>query len=37
VLVEEVIDAARARFAVTIEEIKVTDETVAFKLPPQLL
>ncbi|MBR9973023.1 4-hydroxy-3-methylbut-2-enyl diphosphate reductase [Magnetospirillum sulfuroxidans] len=37
VLVEEVIAAARARFAVTIEEIKVTDETVAFKLPPQLL
>lgn len=37
VLVEEVLDAARARFAVTIEEIKVTDETVAFKLPPQLL
>lgn len=37
VLVEEVITAARARFTVTIEEIKVTDETVAFKLPPQLL
>ena len=37
VLVEEVIDAARQRFSVTIEEVKVTDETVAFKLPPQLL
>jgi 4-hydroxy-3-methylbut-2-en-1-yl diphosphate reductase len=37
VLVEEVIDAARQRFTVTIEEVKVTDETVAFKLPPQLL
>lgn len=37
VLVEEVIAAARERFAVTIEEVKVTDETVAFKLPPQLL
>jgi 4-hydroxy-3-methylbut-2-enyl diphosphate reductase len=37
VLVEEVIDAAKARFAVTIEEVKVTDETIAFKLPAQLL
>lgn len=37
VLVEEVIDAARQRFTVIIEEVKVTDETVAFKLPPQLL
>ncbi|OAN56872.1 4-hydroxy-3-methylbut-2-enyl diphosphate reductase [Magnetospirillum moscoviense] len=37
VLVEEVIDAARAHFAVTIEEVKVTDETIAFKLPQQLL
>ncbi|AVM75942.1 4-hydroxy-3-methylbut-2-enyl diphosphate reductase [Magnetospirillum gryphiswaldense] len=37
VLVEEVIDAARQHFTVTIEEVKVTDETVAFKLPPQLL
>jgi len=37
VLVEEVIAAAAERFAVTIEEVKVTDETVAFKLPPQLL
>ena len=37
VLVEEVIAAARQRFDVTIEEVRVTDETVAFKLPPQLL
>lgn len=37
VLVEEVIAAARDRFAVTIEEVKVTDETVSFKLPAQLL
>ncbi|MGE5546757.1 MAG: 4-hydroxy-3-methylbut-2-enyl diphosphate reductase [Solirubrobacterales bacterium] len=37
ILVEEVIAAARERFTVTIEEIKVTDETVAFKLPAQLL
>ncbi len=37
VLVEEVIAAARQRFAVTIEEIKVKDETVSFKLPEALL
>lgn len=37
VLVEEVIAAARQHFTVSIEEVKVTDETVAFKLPPQLL
>ena len=37
VLVEEVITAARDRFAITIEEVKVTDETVSFKLPAQLL
>ncbi|MEW5729685.1 MAG: 4-hydroxy-3-methylbut-2-enyl diphosphate reductase [Pseudomonadota bacterium] len=36
ILVEEVIAAARARFAVTIQEVKVTDETVSFKLPAQL-
>ena len=35
-LVSEVIAAARARFDVTIEEVKVTDETIAFKLPPTL-
>ena len=37
VLVEEVIAAARQRFDVTIEEIKVKDETVSFKLPEALL
>jgi 4-hydroxy-3-methylbut-2-enyl diphosphate reductase len=37
VLVEEVIAAARDRFAVTIEEVKVKDETVSFKLPEALL
>ncbi|CAA7613424.1 4-hydroxy-3-methylbut-2-enyl diphosphate reductase [Magnetospirillum sp. UT-4] len=36
VLVEEVIAAARERFAVDIEEVRVTEETVAFKLPAQL-
>jgi len=36
VLVEEVIDAARARFDVIIEEVAVTRETVSFKLPPAL-
>ncbi|MDA8231136.1 MAG: 4-hydroxy-3-methylbut-2-enyl diphosphate reductase [Magnetospirillum sp.] len=35
-LVLEVIAAARARFDVTIEEVKVTDETLSFKLPLQL-
>jgi 4-hydroxy-3-methylbut-2-enyl diphosphate reductase len=37
VLVEEVISAARARFDVVIEEVKVKDETVSFKLPEALL
>src|SRR5215469_5458850 len=36
VLVEEVIAAAKARFAVTLEEIAVTRETVEFKLPKAL-
>jgi 4-hydroxy-3-methylbut-2-en-1-yl diphosphate reductase len=36
VLVEEVITAARDRFAVTLEEIVVTRETVEFKLPKAL-
>lgn len=36
ILVEEVIDAARARFAVTVEEISVVEENVHFKLPRQL-
>lgn len=33
ILVEELIDACKARFDVTLEEIKVTDENVTFKLP----
>ncbi len=36
-LVSDVIAAARQRFDVTVEEVKVTDETIAFKLPPQLI
>jgi 4-hydroxy-3-methylbut-2-en-1-yl diphosphate reductase len=32
-LVEDVIEGARARFAVTIEEIRITDENVTFRLP----
>jgi 4-hydroxy-3-methylbut-2-enyl diphosphate reductase len=36
-LVSDVIAAARERFDVTVEEVKVTDETIAFKLPPQLI
>jgi 4-hydroxy-3-methylbut-2-enyl diphosphate reductase len=32
-LVQEVIDACRARFAVTVEEVRVTDEDVHFNLP----
>jgi 4-hydroxy-3-methylbut-2-enyl diphosphate reductase len=35
-LVAEVIAAARDRFQVTIEEVKATEETVAFKLPASL-
>ncbi len=37
ILVDEVIEACRAHFDVTIEEVAVTQETIAFKLPPQLL
>jgi 4-hydroxy-3-methylbut-2-enyl diphosphate reductase len=37
VLVEEVIDACRQRFDVAIEEIKVTQENVVFKLPRALV
>jgi 4-hydroxy-3-methylbut-2-en-1-yl diphosphate reductase len=33
VLVQEVIDACRRRFAVTVEEVRVTDEAVHFNLP----
>ena len=32
-LVQGVIDALRARFAVTLEDVRVTDEDVVFKLP----
>jgi 4-hydroxy-3-methylbut-2-en-1-yl diphosphate reductase len=34
--VEEVLAAAKERFAVTLEEIVVTRETVEFKLPKAL-
>lgn len=37
VLVEEVISACRARFDVSTEELRVTEESVRFKLPAQLL
>jgi 4-hydroxy-3-methylbut-2-enyl diphosphate reductase len=37
VLVEEVIEACRQRFEVVIEEIKVTQENVVFKLPRALV
>ncbi|WP_448203350.1 4-hydroxy-3-methylbut-2-enyl diphosphate reductase [Azospirillum sp. sgz302134] len=37
VLVEEVIDAARARFAVTVEELRTAFEDITFKLPKALL
>jgi 4-hydroxy-3-methylbut-2-enyl diphosphate reductase len=33
VLTDEVIEAARARFALTLEEVRVTQEDVVFKLP----
>jgi 4-hydroxy-3-methylbut-2-enyl diphosphate reductase len=33
VLVQEVIDACRQRFAVTVEEVRVTEEDVHFNLP----
>ncbi|HEX2116885.1 MAG TPA: 4-hydroxy-3-methylbut-2-enyl diphosphate reductase [Alphaproteobacteria bacterium] len=33
VLVQEVIDACRARFDVTVQEVRVTDEDVHFNLP----
>ncbi|GAA0595742.1 4-hydroxy-3-methylbut-2-enyl diphosphate reductase [Caenispirillum bisanense] len=36
VLVEEVIEAARARFAVTLEHATLTEETITFKLPRAL-
>ena len=36
VLVNEVVDAFRERFNVTVETIKTRDENVEFKLPRQL-
>ena len=36
VLVDEVIDACRKRFAVTVEEVRIADEDVVFKLPRAL-
>lgn len=36
-LVQEVIEAARTRFDVTVEETRVADETVQFKLPRELV
>lgn len=36
-LVQEVIEAARSRFDVTVEETRVADETVRFKLPRELV
>jgi len=35
--VEEVIDAAHARFAVTVEELRTAFEDITFKLPKALL
>jgi len=37
ILVEEVIDAARARFDVTVEELRTATENVVFKLPKALI
>jgi 4-hydroxy-3-methylbut-2-enyl diphosphate reductase len=37
VLVDEVVEACRAHYDVTIEEVSVTQETIAFKLPAALL
>ncbi len=33
-LVEQVVAACRARFAVTVEEVRVADENVSFRAPP---
>lgn len=35
-LVEEILDACRARFQIAIEEVAVAEETVTFKLPASL-
>ncbi|MEZ5669045.1 MAG: 4-hydroxy-3-methylbut-2-enyl diphosphate reductase [Alphaproteobacteria bacterium] len=37
VLVDEVIAACRTRFAVTVEEVRLTDEHITFKLPRALV
>lgn len=37
VLVEEVIEAARERYEITVKNVRVTEETVAFKLPASLV
>jgi 4-hydroxy-3-methylbut-2-enyl diphosphate reductase len=36
ILVDEVIAACRERFEVTVEEVRVTDENIQFKLPRAL-
>ena len=36
VLVDEVIEAAKARFAVTVEEVRIKDENVIFNVPKVL-
>jgi 4-hydroxy-3-methylbut-2-enyl diphosphate reductase len=36
VLVDEIIDAFRARFAVTVETVTTASEDIAFKLPREL-
>jgi 4-hydroxy-3-methylbut-2-enyl diphosphate reductase len=36
ILVEEALDAAKRRFEVKVEEIKVADENVTFNLPRAL-
>lgn len=36
ILVEEVVEAARQHFDITLKDIKVAEETVTFKLPPVL-
>jgi len=37
ILVEEVIDAAKARYDVTVEQVQAEPENMSFKLPSQLL
>ncbi|MBI3196771.1 MAG: 4-hydroxy-3-methylbut-2-enyl diphosphate reductase, partial [Rhodospirillales bacterium] len=36
-LVDELIEACRARYDVTVEEVRTTEESVVFKLPRQLV